>query len=96
MIFILSISTEQDPEKTGMHYKAYSLHNLLKGIDNMIVTSTEFYAILRCLREDILQLDQYYKYETVLDVYWAKDKALHVIDISTRFYSATLTAKQID
>lgn len=95
MILILSIFSEQDPEKTGMHYKAHYLHNLLKGIDNMIVTSTEFYTILRCLREDILQLDQYYKYETVLNVYWAKDKGLHVIDIYTRFYSATLTAKQI-
>lgn len=95
MIFILSISTEQDPVNKGQHYKAYSLHNLLKGIDNRIVTSSEFYAILRCMREDIQQLDRYYKCETVFDVYWAKDKGLHIIDISTRFYSAALTAKQI-
>ncbi|MEA4918121.1 hypothetical protein SDC9_173557 [bioreactor metagenome] len=92
MKLFLSISTGQE----DMCYKADILHKLLKGIDGKTVSSTEFYSILRCLREDILQFDQYYKCETVFDICWEKDKGLHVIDISTRFYSATLTAKQID
>lgn len=96
MIFILSISTDHDPEKKGQYYKAYALHNLLMRMDNKIVTSsTKLYDLLRCLREDIIQLDHYYNCETVLNVSWEKDKNQHVIAISTRFYSATLTAKQI-
>lgn len=97
MNLIISISREQNiSDKKDQYYKAHSIHNILKSIDNKIVSSVDFYSILRCLREDILQLDQYYKCETILDVHWVQDKSLHVINISTRFYSATITAKQID
>ena len=92
MIFMLSvIFHDQDNER-----HSYIPHNLLKGMDNRIIfTSSEFYGLLRCLRDDILQLDQHYKCETVLCFHWEKEKNQYVVDISNRLYSATLTAKQI-
>lgn len=97
MNLLLTYYSEYDPNPRDDCNKPYWLQQLLRKLDNKILSLAQFFSELHLIRMQIEELDQSFwsNGKTYIEIFYLTEQQIHMIDFSFSYYTGTLTAKQI-
>ena len=98
MMFSLTLLFDNAYELKQQQFKANILHEILIKYDKCNVSGKEFYKILGAIRNAVIEIDYRNSNSkssvTVIDIYYIKPSAMHIIEFQSHSYKSTLIAKQ--